>query len=92
MESNLIHQLHKLAHQENKTIIVVTNTVKNIDLFDKLLFIGPGGRACYFGSPMGALAAFGVTDITDVYPLVRERTAYYASRYKRSFVLEGGVG
>ena len=92
MESNLIHQLHKLAHQENKTIIVVTNTVKNIDLFDKLLFIGPGGKACYFGSPMGALAAFGVTDITDVYPLVRERTAYYASRYKRSFTLEGGVG
>lgn len=84
-ESMLIEQLRKLAHSSKKTLLVITHTLKNINLFDKVLFLGPGGKACYYGAPNMALRTFGVNDFVDIYPDVRERTDYYAQKYLENF-------
>lgn len=83
-ETNLIKQLRHLAHAGQKTLIVITHTLKNIMLFDKILFLGPGGKLCYFGSSNSILSEFKVDDIIDVYPLIRKNPDDYAQRYKKT--------
>lgn len=84
-ETNLILQLRELAHQRHKTLIVITHTLKNIQRFDKILFLGPGGRACFYGTPAEGLNWFQVDDLIEAYPKVRTRTDDYAQRYNHYF-------
>ena len=50
-EQSLMHTLAKLSKSEGKTIIMVTHTIQSIDLCDKVIFMGPGGKICYCGPP-----------------------------------------
>ena len=54
--------------QANRTVVVVTHSLANVDLCDYLLVMAPGGRLAYFGPPEEALEAFGV----DGYPAMFE--------------------
>lgn len=87
-ETDLIVQLSQLAHSGGKTVIVITHTIKNIMMFDMILFFGPGGKLCYAGSPRDAVAEFKVSDFADIYPMVRTDTDKYAhicsSRMRRN--------
>ena len=79
-ETGLILLLRELAHNEGKTLIVITHTIKNIMQFDMVMFFGPGGKLCYAGSPGQALTEFGVNDFTDIYTMVRTNTDFYAQK------------
>ena len=79
-ETNLVSMLRKLAHENGKTLIVVTHTIRNIMQFDRVLFFGPGGHLCYSGSPKKAMEEFDVQDFVDIYTKVRENVEYYYSR------------
>lgn len=83
-ETNLIASLRQLAHTHEKTVIVITHTLKNIDMFDKILFFAPGGKLCFAGSPDEAYELFQVQDMTEVYRLVREYTAEFEQNYRES--------
>ena len=83
-ETNLIASLRQLAHTHEKTVIVITHTLKNIDMFDKILFFAPGGKLCFAGSPDEAYELFQVKDMTDVYKLIREYTAEFEQNYRES--------
>jgi ABC-type multidrug transport system ATPase subunit len=83
-ETNLIGSLRQLAHTHEKTVIVITHTLKNIDMFDKILFFAPGGKLCFAGAPEEAYELFQVKDMTEVYRLVRENTAWYEQNYRES--------
>ncbi|OZH53647.1 hypothetical protein AFK68_16225 [Hydrocoleum sp. CS-953] len=60
--------LRKLANQ-GRTIILVTHATANIRICDRVVFLGRGGRLCYFGSSREALTFFSVNtgDFADIY-------------------------
>ena len=66
-EKSLMNTLAKLSKTENKTIIMVTHTVQNINLCDKVIFMGPGGKICYCGKPDKMYEYFGKDSLVDVY-------------------------
>ena len=84
-ETVLIRQLHELSHKHEKTILVITHTLQNISLFDKILFLGPGGKVCFYGSPRQALRFFQVNSISELYKPIREHADYYAGVYQNQY-------
>ena len=67
--------LSRLSKEKGKTIIAVTHTTQNLHLCDKILFMGKGGRVCYYGSPQECLTFFGVKTLTEVYNLLQTNEA-----------------
>jgi ABC-type multidrug transport system ATPase subunit/pSer/pThr/pTyr-binding forkhead associated (FHA) protein/ABC-type multidrug transport system permease subunit len=68
LDKKMMQLLRKLADQ-GRTVILVTHATANIKLCDRLVFVGRGGRLCYFGPPEQALTFFEVTsgDFADIY-------------------------
>ena len=58
MDRSVMHLLRRLA-DDGRTVIVVTHSVLNLDVCDRLLVLAPGGRIAYFGPPAQALGFFG---------------------------------
>ncbi|MFI1471537.1 FHA domain-containing protein [Streptomyces wuyuanensis] len=58
MDRSVMHMLRGLA-DDGRTVIVVTHSVLNLDVCDRLLVLAPGGRIAYFGAPEDALEFFG---------------------------------
>ncbi|MCZ7457275.1 FHA domain-containing protein [Streptomyces sp. WMMC940] len=58
MDRSVMHMLRGLA-DDGRTVIVVTHSVLNLDVCDRLLVMAPGGRIAYFGAPEDALEFFG---------------------------------
>ena len=80
-EKNLMYTLRNLAKQQGKTIIMVTHTTQNLDLCDKVVIMGSGGRLCYCGKPAQAPAFFGVDSLVDVYDLVTHNSQMYEEKF-----------
>ncbi|MEM6753814.1 MAG: ATP-binding cassette domain-containing protein, partial [Cyanobacteria bacterium P01_C01_bin.38] len=67
LDKKMMQLLRKLANQ-GRTVILVTHATANIKLCDRVVFLGQGGRLCYFGPPGECLRFFGVTeDFADIY-------------------------
>ncbi len=66
-EQSLMHTLAKLSKSEGKTIIMVTHTIQSIDLCDKVIFMGPGGKICYCGPQSEITNYFGKKSLVEVY-------------------------
>lgn len=66
-EETLMKSLRRLSKQNNKTIIMVTHTTQNLHLCDKVLFMGKGGRICFYGTVPECKEFFGVDNLTEVY-------------------------
>ena len=86
MEQSLISRLRAYAHEEVKTVIVVTHTLQSIALYDKIIFLAPsvngsGGRLAFFGSYEESLRYFNVDDIIEAYKRVSKNPAKYADYY-----------
>jgi ABC-type multidrug transport system ATPase subunit len=58
MDRSVMHMLRGLA-DDGRTVIVVTHSVLNLEVCDRLLVLAPGGKVAYFGPPADALAFFG---------------------------------
>lgn len=69
-ETNLMHRLQDLSRKKGKTVIVITHTLQNIRLFDKVIFLAPGGKLCFYGAPAQAEKFFGVDNLADAYELI----------------------
>lgn len=78
-ETKFVRLMKRLAHNNGKTMIVVTHTIRNIMDFDIVLFFGPGGKLCFSGSPQSALNYFGVTDFVDIYDRASKNTDVYSN-------------
>ena len=83
-ERNLMHTLRRLATEKRKTVIMVTHTTLNLQLCDKIVFMGKGGKLCFCGSPDDALRFFGVDNFVDIYNLVAEDTDKWHDAFDRS--------
>ena len=76
-----MHQLKGLSENKGKTVIVITHTLQNIRLFDKVVFLAPGGKLCFYGSPKEAEKYFGVENLVDAYEKISEDVDAAVSRY-----------
>jgi ABC transport system ATP-binding/permease protein len=57
LDKSVMEQMRDLAH-DGRTVIVVTHSVANLDLCDRLLVLVPGGKIAYFGAPRDGLKHF----------------------------------
>lgn len=86
LDKQMMQLLQDLAHQGGRTIILVTHATANITECDRIVFLGLGGRLCYFGTPQDALKFFGVSDFADIYIKLEQEQAVvdYAIKFQQS--------
>jgi ABC transport system ATP-binding/permease protein len=84
LDKSVMQTLRHLA-DDGRTVVVVTHSVANLDLCDRLLLLAPGGSMAYFGPPAEALEYFGQRDFADLFLLLeRERGTPWAQRFRAS--------
>jgi ABC-type multidrug transport system ATPase subunit/ABC-type multidrug transport system permease subunit len=57
LDKEMMNLLRELADQ-GRTIILVTHATANLEVCDRIAFMGRGGKLCYFGAPQEALDFF----------------------------------
>lgn len=65
LDKKMMELLRNLASDNGRTVVLVTHATANINLCDRVAFLGRGGRLCYFGPPQEALEFFGLSDSQD---------------------------
>lgn len=83
-EKSLMQTLRQMSRKQDRTIVMVTHTTQNLDLCDRIIFMGPGGRVCFSGSPSDAVDFFGTDDLTSVYNMVRKEPAMWERNFRSS--------
>jgi ABC-type multidrug transport system ATPase subunit len=84
LDKSVLEQMANLAH-DGRTIIVVTHSVANLNLCDRLLVLVPGGKIAYFGPPEEGLRHFGQPGWAEVFQAFEsEPDRDWASEYRRS--------
>lgn len=83
-ETNLMHQLRNLSTEKGKTVIVITHTLQNIHLFDKIIFLAPGGKLCFYGTPDEGKKFFEVDNLADAYEKISDNVDFYVNKYRSS--------
>lgn len=57
LDKKMMELLRELANQ-GRTVILVTHATSNLEVCDRVAFMGGGGRLCYFGPPKEAMNFF----------------------------------
>jgi ABC-type multidrug transport system permease subunit len=71
--------------KDGRTVIVVTHSVANLDICDRLLVLVPGGKVAYFGPPQDGLKHFGKPGWAEVFQSFdAEPQRDWAGEYRRS--------
>ncbi|MGW4163051.1 FHA domain-containing protein [Streptomyces sp. NPDC004788] len=84
MDRDVMQLLRGLA-DDGRTVLVVTHSVAELALCDKLLVMAPGGSVAYFGPPEEALNFFGYSTWADVFSAFENYRDYdWAGRWKGS--------
>jgi ABC-type multidrug transport system ATPase subunit len=66
LDKSVMQQMRDLAH-DGRTVIVVTHSVANLDVCDRLLVLVPGGRVAFYGPPGEGLRYFGQPGWAEVF-------------------------
>ncbi|GAA4683907.1 hypothetical protein GCM10023215_18080 [Pseudonocardia yuanmonensis] len=84
LDKSVMQTLRGLADGA-RTVVVVTHSVLNLDLCDRLLVLAPGGHVAFFGPPREALEYFGAPDYAEMFLLLeRVPGETLAARYRES--------
>lgn len=84
MDRDVMQLLRGLA-DDGRTVLVVTHSVAELAICDKLLVMAPGGSVAYFGPPEEALNFFGYTTWADVFTAFENYRDYdWAGRWRGS--------
>jgi ABC-type multidrug transport system ATPase subunit len=84
MDRDVMQLLRGLA-DDGRTVLVVTHSVAELAICDKLLVMAPGGSVAYFGPPEEALNFFGYGTWADVFSAFENYRDYdWAGRWKGS--------
>ena len=71
LDRSMMELCRKLSHQ-NCTVLMVTHNMSNINLCDKIAFLGVGGVLCYYGAPEGLHRYFDVEMTSDIFEKLRD--------------------
>ena len=66
LDKSVMEMMSELAH-DGRTVIVVTHSVANLNLCDRLLVLVPGGKIAFFGPPADGLRHFGKPGWAEVF-------------------------
>jgi ABC-type multidrug transport system ATPase subunit len=66
LDKSVMEQMRDLAH-DGRTVIVVTHSVANLDVCDRLLVLVPGGKVAFYGPPQEGLSYFGEPGWAEVF-------------------------
>lgn len=84
MDRDVMKLLRGLA-DDGRTVLVVTHSVAELALCDKLLVMAPGGSVAYFGPPDEALTFFGYETWADVFSAFENYRDYdWSGRWRGS--------
>jgi ABC-type multidrug transport system ATPase subunit len=84
LDKSVMELMADLAH-DGRTVIVVTHSVANLNLCDRLLVLVPGGKVAFFGPPGDGLRHFGKTDWAEVFQAFdAEPNRDWAGEFRRS--------
>ncbi|MFF3176971.1 FHA domain-containing protein [Streptomyces sp. NPDC057900] len=84
MDRDVMQLLRGLA-DDGRTVLVVTHSVAELAICDKLLVMAPGGAVAYFGPPEEALNFFGYSSWADVFSAFENYRDYdWAGRWRGS--------
>ncbi len=86
LDKQMMELLRDLAHNGQRTVVLVTHATANIVDCDRIVFLGADGKLCYFGTPADALKFFGVTDFANIYIKLQEVSEIdrYVKLYRNS--------
>jgi ABC-type multidrug transport system ATPase subunit len=79
-ERNLMRTLKNMTY-EGKTIILVTHSTLNLQVCDKVMFMGAGGNLCFYGNLEEAKVFFKVDDVVDVYNMITDNAPMWRQTY-----------
>jgi len=83
MERNMMRLLRKLA-DKGKTIILVTHATANLQMCDKVVILGTGGKLCYYGPSDAAIQFFEVKEYADIYDLINKESDKWQALFRKS--------
>jgi ABC-type multidrug transport system ATPase subunit len=83
LDKSVMQMLRSLA-DDGRTVAVVTHSVANLDICDRLLVMAPGGKIAYFGPPREALPFLGFDDWADVFQAFDDPSIDWGGRYLQS--------
>lgn len=83
LDKRMMYLLRRLADQ-GRTIILITHATNNITACDKVVFLAPGGRLCFFGPPQEALGFFEVGEFADIYTKLEQNGEEWEGRFRQS--------
>jgi ABC-type multidrug transport system ATPase subunit/pSer/pThr/pTyr-binding forkhead associated (FHA) protein len=91
LDKAVMQTLRTLA-DGGRTVVVITHSVANLSLADRVMLLAHGGRVAYFGPPETMLPFFGATDYADVFTAVTADPAASVQRYAESELHEQRAG
>jgi len=84
LDKSVMEMMSGLAH-DGRTIIVVTHSVANLDVCDRLLVLVPGGKVAFFGPPSDGLRHFGQPGWAEVFQAFENEPGRdWAGEFRRS--------
>ncbi len=83
LDKQVMQTLRELA-DGGRTVVVITHSVANLRVCDKVLLLAPGGKVAYFGPPDGMLGFFGATDHADIFTSVSRDPDGAQQRFRMS--------
>jgi ABC transport system ATP-binding/permease protein len=105
LDKEMMKLLRELADQ-GRTVALVTHATANIEVCDRIAFMGRGGKLCYYGPPQQALSFFEMQSedfkyFSDIYikldkGITKEETerniSFWANKYATSVLYQNYVG
>ena len=87
LDKRMMFLLRRLADQ-GRTIVLITHATTNITICDKIVFMGPGGRLCFYGPPQQALDFFEVKEFADIYSKLEQNGPEWEARFRSSIFFQ----
>jgi ABC transport system ATP-binding/permease protein len=84
LDKSVMEMMNRLA-KDGRTVIVVTHSVANLDICDRLLVLVPGGKVAFYGPPADGLVHFGKPGWAEVFQAFEaEPDRDWAGEFRRS--------
>lgn len=83
IERDLMQSLREMA-DNGKTIILVTHSTLQLQLCDKIVFVGNVGQLCFCGALDEALKFFGVKNVIDIYDKIIKDAHNWRNRFDQT--------
>ncbi|WP_327004732.1 FHA domain-containing protein [Dactylosporangium sp. NBC_01737] len=80
LDRDVMVSLRDLADR-GRTVVVVTHSPLHLNVCDRVLVLGRGGKVAYFGPPGDLLPFFGADEYADVFKQVYDDPDGWAARY-----------